>query len=111
MLCWITGTGIVTVAGVGAGVGVGVGVAVAVGVGVRVEDEEGTTLPPFGEGDVSRADAAVRVSTAPAIAMPPAARNWRLVATADRMERILGATTFRNDDADRHGIARFAGRR
>jgi hypothetical protein len=87
----MTGTGIVTVAGVAAGVGVGVGVAVAVGV-------EAPPCPPplAGEGngallavdfgsDVSRADAAVRVRTAPATATPPAARNCRLVATTDRM--------------------------
>src|SRR6266571_333285 len=107
MLCWMTGTGIVTVAGVGAGVGVAVGVAVAVGVG----DETGAAVPPLGEGDVSRADAAVRVSTAPATAIPPAARNCRLVATTDRMCIIFRAVTFRNDDACRHGIAMSTGRR
>src|SRR5439155_1707966 len=37
MLCWMTGTGIVTVTGVGAGVGVAVGVAVGVGVAVAVD--------------------------------------------------------------------------
>src|SRR6266550_1663108 len=105
MLCWMTGTGIVTVAGVGAGVGVAVGVAVGVG------DETGAAVPPLEEGDVSRADAAVRVSTAPATAIPPAARNCRLVATTDRMCIIFRAVTLRNDDACRHGIARSTGRR
>ena len=56
------------------------------------------------------ADAAVRVSTAPARATPPAARNCRRVATANLMVIILVAKTFRNDDAHRHGIARCGGR-
>ena len=37
------------------------------------------------EEDLSTADAAVLVSTAPASAAPPAARNCRLVATPDGM--------------------------
>jgi hypothetical protein len=89
MLCWMTGTGIVTVAGVAAGVGVGVGVAIAVAVGVEPppcpREGDGVVLPVDFGSDVSRADAAVRVRTAPATATPPAARNCRLVATTDRM--------------------------
>jgi hypothetical protein len=76
----------VTVAGVGAGVGV----AVAVGVEPPPcpppeEAVDGVTFAAGWVGDVRKADAAVRVSTAPASATPPAARNCRLVATADRM--------------------------
>src|SRR5438067_4240983 len=115
MLCWMTGTGMVTVAGVGAGVGVAVGVAVPVGValavGVAVAVGAAVAVPPFGEDGVRRADAAVRVSAAPASAIPPAARNCRLVATTDRMCTIVDAPTFRIDDAWRHGIARSPGRR
>jgi hypothetical protein len=91
MLCWMTGTGIVTVAGVAAGVGVGVGVAVAVGVEAPPSppplagEANGLLVPVDFGSDVSRADAAVRVRTAPATATPPAARNCRLVATTDRM--------------------------
>src|ERR1700738_1983796 len=98
----------VTVAGVGAGVGVGVAVAVAVGV------EPALCPPPEAEGDELTFPAGderkpaltslmisapiVRLITAPARATPPAARNWRLVAAADRMQTIFGAVTFRNDD-------------
>src|SRR5207249_3844542 len=82
---------------------VAVDVAVAVGAAVAI--------PPLGEGDVSRALAAVRLSAAAARATPPAARNCRLVATTDRMDTIVDAATFRIDDAWRHGIARSTGRR
>src|SRR6059058_2256428 len=109
MLCWMTGTGMVTVTGVGAGVGVAVALAVAVGVAVAVG--AAAAVPPLGEGGVRRADTAVRVSAAPASAIPPAPRNCRLVATTDRMDTIFRVVTFRNDDACRHGIARSAGRR
>jgi hypothetical protein len=86
MLCWNTGTGMVTVAGVGAGVGV----AVAVGVEpppcpAPEVDGDGLTVAAEWVEDVRKADAAVRVSTAPASATPPAARNCRLLATTDRM--------------------------
>src|ERR1700732_4229309 len=111
MLCWKTGTGIVTVAGVGAGVGVAVAVGVAPPPCPPPEVEgDGLTFPADGVGDVRKADAAVRVSTAPARATPPAARNCRLVATANLMGTILVAATFRKDDARRHGIARCRGR-
>jgi len=72
----------VTVAGVGAGVGVAVaiGVAVPAGEGEIVGEEE-----VGAEGNLSTAEAAVLVSTAPASATPPAVRNCRLVATTDRM--------------------------
>jgi hypothetical protein len=79
MLCWKTGTGIVTVAGVGAAVGVGATPSPLAGEG------RGGRSVAEDEGDLSTADAAVLVSTAPASAIPPAVRNCRLVATADRM--------------------------
>src|SRR3989442_408211 len=120
MLCWMTGTGIVTVAGVGAGVAVGVavGVAAAVGVAVAMGAAEGPPCPPA-DGDERKpaltslmiSAPMLRLTAAPARATPPATRNCRLVATTDRMETILRAATFRKDDALRHGIARCAGRR
>src|SRR5205823_889739 len=100
MLCWMTGTGIVTVTGVGAGVGVAVGVAVGVGVAVAVDVAvavgAAVAVPPLGEGDVSRALAAVRLSAAAARATPPAARNCRLVATTDRMGHHHGRRDLSN---------------
>jgi hypothetical protein len=76
----------VTVAGVGAGVGAAVAVGIEPPPCPPPEVEgDGLTVPAEWVGDVRKADAAVRVSTAPARAMPPAARNCRLVATADRM--------------------------
>src|SRR3989442_3071426 len=120
MLCWMTGTGIVTVAGVGAGVAVGVavGVAAAVGVAVALGAAEVPPCPPA-DGDERKpaltslmiSAPMLRLTAAPARATPPATRNCRLVATTDRMQIILYAQTFRNDDALRHGIARCAGRR
>src|SRR3989441_10540257 len=120
MLCWMTGTGIVTVAGVGAGVAVGV----AVGSRARVGGPGGrgaAEVPPCPPADGDERKPALtslmisapmlRLTAAPARATPPATRNCRLVATTDRMETILHAPTFRNDDALRHGIARCAGRR
>src|ERR1700730_10850409 len=112
MLCWKTGTGIVTVAGVGAGVGVAVAVGVEPPPCPPPEGEaDGLAVPAEWVGAVSRADAAVRVRTAPASATPPAARNCRLVGTADRMLIIFGVPTFPNRDVCRHGIARCSGRR
>src|SRR3989475_9076162 len=120
MLCWRPGRGIVTVAGVGAGVAVGVavGVAAAVGVAVALGAAEVPPCPPA-DGDERKpaltslmiSAPMLRLTAAPARATPPATRNCRLVATTDRMEIILHAQTFRNDDALRHGIARWAGRR
>src|SRR3981081_503723 len=122
MLCWKTGTGIVTVAGVGAGVGVGVGVGVAVAIGVAVAVAVGAaelpTCPPPDGDERNPAPTSLmisapklRLSTAPASATPPTVRNCRLVGTVDRMWTIFVAATFRNDDECRHGIARSTGRR
>jgi hypothetical protein len=108
----------VTVAGVGAGVGVGVGVGVALGVAVAVGTAE-PPLCPLPDGDELKpaltflmiSAPTLRLSTAPARATPPAARNRRLVETSDRMSTIFGVPTFRKRDACRHGIARSTGRR
>src|SRR5438132_10995028 len=120
MLCWKTGTGIVTVAGVGTGVGVGVGVGVAVslGVAVAVDTAEPALCPPA-DGDepmpaltsLMISAPKLRLSTAVASATPPTVRNCRLVGTVDRMLTIFVAATFRNDDECRHGHARYTGRR
>jgi hypothetical protein len=83
----------VTVAGVGAGVGVGVGVAVAVEPAPCPPAEGEGNEPTFPAGDERKpaltslmiSAPIVRLITAPARATPPAARNCRLVATADRM--------------------------
>jgi hypothetical protein len=110
MLCWITGTGIVTVAGVAAGVGVGVGVGVAIGVvvglgvGVAVDVDPLPDPPHKGKGDP--ADATPPLRTAPASATPPAARNCRLVANPGRMVLMLRLGIFQKCDDERHGFAR-----
>src|SRR6202165_6227310 len=122
MLCWKTGTGMVTVAGVGAGVGggvgVGVAVAAAVAVAVAIGAAELPTWPPP-DGDERKpaltslmiSAPRLRLRTAPARATPPTASNCRLVGTVDRMSTIFGAAAFRNTDAGRHGTARSKGRR
>ena len=97
------GVGVMDGVGVGVafGVGLGVGVALGVGVGVAVGVEPPPCPPTEGEGDELTFPAGderkpaltslmisapiVRLITAPARATPPAARNCRLVATADRM--------------------------
>src|ERR1700694_1621372 len=117
MLCWKTGTGMVTVAGVGAGVAVGVDVGVGAAAGVVPAEGKGdVVVPPEGDErnpaltSLMISAPAVRLRTAPARTTPPTARNCRLVATADLMVTIFAAPTFRKDDAYRHGIARCGGR-
>jgi hypothetical protein len=84
----MTGTGMVIVAGVGAGVGVAVGVGLGVAVAVVLAVTPLTDPPPVGDVVVrsrTNAEATLPLSTAPAMATPPAARKFRLLETADRM--------------------------
>src|ERR1700694_56806 len=110
MLCWKTGTGMVTVAGVGAGVGVAVVMPLEFPPPPPGEGRVGAAAPELALTPLMMSAATPRLSTAPASATPPTVRNCRLVATADRMNTMVGGATFRKHDVRRHGIARCTGR-